>query len=71
MADKTGKTWMAIGETDDPNAVIESYEAEAADRIHSLVELIQPSMTLLIGGIVGLIAVTLMSAMTAMYGEGF
>ncbi len=30
MADKTGKTWMAIGETDDPNAVIESYEAEAA-----------------------------------------
>ena len=30
MADKTGKTWMAIGESDDPNAVIESYEAEAA-----------------------------------------
>jgi len=28
MADKTGKPWMAIGETDDPNAVIESYEAE-------------------------------------------
>ena len=30
MADKTGKTWMVIGETDDPNAVIESYEAETA-----------------------------------------
>jgi hypothetical protein len=30
LADKTGKTWMAIGETDDPNAVIESFEAEAA-----------------------------------------
>ncbi len=30
MADKTGKTWMAIGETDDPNAVIESFEAETA-----------------------------------------
>jgi len=30
MADKTGKTWMAIGETDDPNAVIESFEAAAA-----------------------------------------
>lgn len=30
MADKTGKTWMAIGETDDPNPVIESFEAEAA-----------------------------------------
>jgi hypothetical protein len=27
MADKTGKTWMAAGETDDPNAVIESFEA--------------------------------------------
>ena len=30
MADKTGKTWMAIGETDDPEAVIESFEAAAA-----------------------------------------
>jgi hypothetical protein len=29
MADLTGKSWMAIGETDDPNAVIESYEAAA------------------------------------------
>src|SRR3989304_2396687 len=30
MADKTGKTWMAIGETDDPNAIIESFEVAAA-----------------------------------------
>jgi len=30
MADLTGKTWMAIGETDDPKAVIESFEAAAA-----------------------------------------
>ncbi|MCW3998740.1 MAG: DUF2190 family protein [Candidatus Bathyarchaeota archaeon] len=30
MTDLTGKAWMAIGETDDPNAVIESYMAEAA-----------------------------------------
>jgi hypothetical protein len=29
MADKTGKSWMAIGETDDPNALIESFEAAA------------------------------------------
>lgn len=29
MADKTGKPWMAVGETDDPNAVIESFEAAA------------------------------------------
>jgi hypothetical protein len=27
MTDKTGKAWMAAGETDDPNAVIESFEA--------------------------------------------
>ena len=30
MADKTGKSWMAAGETDDPDADIESFEAEAA-----------------------------------------
>ncbi|MCW4017991.1 MAG: DUF2190 family protein [Candidatus Bathyarchaeota archaeon] len=30
MADKTGKSWMAIGETDDADAVIESYEVAAA-----------------------------------------
>ncbi|MEM3641613.1 MAG: DUF2190 family protein [Candidatus Bathyarchaeia archaeon] len=30
MADNTGKTWMSIGETDDPNAIIETYEAAAA-----------------------------------------
>ena len=29
MADKSGKDWMAIGETDDPDALIESYEAAA------------------------------------------
>jgi len=29
MGDKTGKIWMAIGETDDPNAVIETFEAAA------------------------------------------
>lgn len=30
MADLTDKTWMAIGETDDPYAVIETFEATAA-----------------------------------------
>jgi hypothetical protein len=29
MTDLTGKSWMAIGETDDPNAVIQSFEAAA------------------------------------------
>jgi hypothetical protein len=30
MTDVSGKTWMAIGETDDPNAIIETFEAAAA-----------------------------------------
>jgi hypothetical protein len=30
MIDQTGKTWMAIGESDDPNAEIESFLAAAA-----------------------------------------
>jgi hypothetical protein len=29
MTDFTGKNWMAIGETDDPNAIMESFEAAA------------------------------------------
>lgn len=52
-------------------AVAKSYEAEASDRIHSAVALITPALTLVIGGMVGGIAITLMSAMTSMYGEGF
>ena len=30
MTDNSGKTWMAIGETDDPNALIETFVCEAA-----------------------------------------
>ncbi len=30
MADVSGKSWMAIGETDDEEAVVESFEAAAA-----------------------------------------
>jgi hypothetical protein len=29
MTDLTDKAWMAIGETDDPNAIIEAFEATA------------------------------------------
>ncbi|MGD6851157.1 MAG: hypothetical protein ACQCN6_03760 [Candidatus Bathyarchaeia archaeon] len=39
MADKTGKPWMAAGETDDPDAVIESYVADGAITKGSPVEL--------------------------------
>ena len=30
MADKTGKTWMSIGETDDSDVIIQSIDAGAA-----------------------------------------
>ena len=51
-------------------AVANSFETEAEDKMKSIISLIQPAMTAVIGGVVGLIAVTLMSAMTKMY-EGF
>jgi hypothetical protein len=30
MTDYTYKSWMSIGETDDPNAIIQTYQAETA-----------------------------------------
>ena len=50
-------------------AVAQSYEAESGDKMHALIGMIEPAMTIGIGGAVGLIAVTLMSALTGMYGK--
>ena len=50
-------------------AVAQSYETEAQDKTDSMIKLIQPTMTLLIGGIVGLIALSMMSAMYSIYGQ--
>ncbi|MFC2044350.1 type II secretion system F family protein [Chloroflexota bacterium] len=50
-------------------AVTRSYEAEVTDRTRSVISLIQPTMTIFLGLVVGVIALTLMSAMTGMYGE--
>jgi len=52
-------------------AVARNYEAEAEDRTRSLIALIQPAMTLIIGLIIGLIALSLSSAMYSIYGQGF
>jgi len=52
-------------------AVARNYEAEAEDKTKSLIGMIQPVMTLVIAGIVGLIALSMVSAMYSMYGEGF
>jgi len=51
-------------------AVARAYEAEAANKTRSLISLIQPAMTLLIGLIVGLIALSITSAIYSLYGQG-
>ncbi|TET68684.1 MAG: type II secretion system F family protein [Dehalococcoidia bacterium] len=52
-------------------SVARSYEAEAEDKTRSLIALIPPTMTLIIGAVIGLIALSLVSAMYSMYGQGF
>ena len=52
-------------------AVAKNYETEAEDKTKSLIGLIQPIMTLIIAGVVGLIAVSMVSAMYSIYGEAF
>lgn len=49
--------------------VAESYEIEADDRTSSAVGLIQPIITLVIGLVIGFIALTLVSSMYSMYPE--
>ncbi|MFA5308083.1 MAG: type II secretion system F family protein [Dehalococcoidales bacterium] len=52
-------------------AVANNYEAEAQDKTKSLISMIQPVMTIFIGGVVGLIALSMVSAMYSMYGQTF
>ena len=53
------------------SAVAQSYETEAEDRMQTLIALIQPATTVLIGLVVGLVALSLVSAMYSMYGQTF
>jgi type IV pilus assembly protein PilC len=50
-------------------AVAQSYETDADDRTRSLISLIQPVTTIIIGFIVGLIALSLVSAMYSVYSQ--
>jgi len=50
-------------------AVAQSYETEAQDKTDSIIRLIQPTMTLFIGLVVGVIALSMVSAMYSMYGQ--
>lgn len=52
-------------------AVAKSYETEAEDSTASLIGLIQPAMTMIIAGAVGVIALSLVSAMYSVYGQTF
>jgi len=50
-------------------AVARTYETEAEDTTSTLIGLIQPAMTLIIALVVGVIALSLVSAMYSMYGQ--
>ncbi|MFH1651791.1 MAG: type II secretion system F family protein [Chloroflexota bacterium] len=50
-------------------SVAQSYETEAEDATRSLIGMIQPAMTLIIAVIVGVIAMSLVSAMYSIYGQ--
>jgi len=52
-------------------AVAQSFEVEAEDKTRSLIGLIQPTMTLIIGLIICFIALSLTSAMYSIYGQEF
>jgi type IV pilus assembly protein PilC len=51
------------------STVAETYEVEADDRTAAAVGLIQPIMTILMGGLIALIAITMVSAMYSLYGQ--
>lgn len=50
-------------------ATARSYETEAADRMHAIIDLIQPVVTVVLAIVVALIASALISAMYSMYGQ--
>ena len=51
------------------NTVGESYEAESDDKTKAMVAMITPAMTLIIGGIIGFVAITLLTTMYSIYGQ--
>jgi len=52
-------------------AVAENYESEAQEKTKALIGMIQPLMTIVIAGIVGVIALSMVSAMYSIYGQAF
>jgi type IV pilus assembly protein PilC len=50
-------------------SVAQSYETEAEDKTKALIGMIQPVMTIVIGLVVGFMALSMVSAMYSMYGQ--
>jgi type IV pilus assembly protein PilC len=50
-------------------ALAESYEAESQEKTKTLISMIQPVATVIIGGVVAFIVLSLVSAMYSMYGQ--
>lgn len=51
------------------STVAESYETESDDKTKALIAMLTPTMTIIIGGIVGFIAVSMLSAMYSIFGQ--
>ena len=52
-------------------AVATNYESEASDKTKALIAMISPVMTIVIAGLVGVIALSMVSAMYSIYGQAF
>ena len=52
-------------------AVAQNYESETEEKTKSLINMIPPAMTLVIAAVVGIIALSLISAMYSIYGATF
>ena len=53
------------------STVAESYEAEADEKTKAMIGMITPALTIVIGGIVGFIAIAMLSAMYSIFGQAF
>jgi len=53
------------------STVAESYETESDEKTKALIAMITPTLTVIIGGIVGFIAVAMLSAMYSIFGAAF
>jgi type IV pilus assembly protein PilC len=51
------------------SAISENYAVEAKDKTRSLIELIQPTVTVVLAVVVGIITLSMASAMYSIYGQ--